>query len=250
MPGKVLVTGGARGIGAGIVRRLAADGHEVVFTYNSSKAPAEALIEAIKGDVKDANLRTLGCDMSDRGAVNAFAEAVEKEGGYYGFVHNAGMSYDNLAAMIDVEAATPAMQVNFWSAVRIVRAMLRGMMRAREGRIVFIGSVTALRGNAGNATYAATKAALLGYTKTVATEIGRRNVTVNFISPGYVDTEMLAPYADFREKLEKQIPLQRYAQPADIGGVVSFLLSPDAAYVTGADIAVDGGLSASLGVQR
>jgi len=250
MTGKVLVTGGARGIGAGIVRRLAADGHEVVFTYNSSKEPAEELIDAIKGEVKDANLRTLGCDMSDRGAVDAFAKKIEEEGGYYGFVHNAGLSYDNLAAMIDVDAATPAMQVNFWSAVRIVRAMLRGMMRAREGRIVFIGSVTALRGNAGNATYAATKAALLGYTKTVATEIGRRNVTVNFISPGYVDTDMLAPYAEMREKLEKQIPLQRYAQPADIGGVVSFLLSPDAAYVTGADIAVDGGLSASLGVQR
>jgi NAD(P)-dependent dehydrogenase (short-subunit alcohol dehydrogenase family) len=250
MTGKGLVTGGARGIGAGIVRRLAADGHEVVFTYNTSEAPAKALIDEIKGEVKDANLRTLGCDMSDRAAVDAFAKQIEEEGGYYGFVHNAGLSYDNLAAMIDVDAATPAMQVNFWSAVRIVRAMLRGMMRAREGRIVFIGSVTALRGNAGNATYAATKAALLGYTKTVATEIGRRNVTVNFISPGYVDTEMLAPYAEMREKLEKQIPLQRYAQPTDIGGVVSFLLSPDAAYVTGADIAVDGGLSASLGVQR
>jgi 3-oxoacyl-[acyl-carrier protein] reductase len=250
MAGKVLVTGGARGIGAGIVRRLAADGHEVVFTYNTSKAPAEELIDAIKGEVKDANLRTLGCDMSDRAAVDAFAKEIEEEGGYFGFVHNAGLSYDNLAAMIDVDAATPAMQVNFWSAVRIVRAMLRGMMRAREGRIVFIGSVTAMRGNAGNATYAATKAALLGYTKTVATEIGRRNVTVNFISPGYVDTDMLAPYAEMREKLEKQIPMQRYAQPSDIGGVVSFLLSPDAAYVTGADIAVDGGLSASLGVQR
>jgi len=250
MAGKVLVTGGARGIGAGIVRRLAADGHEVVFTYNASKAPAEALIGEIKGAAPDADIRTIGCDMSDRAAVDAFAKSVEEEGGYYGFVHNAGLSYDNLAAMIDVEAALPAMQVNFWSAVRVVRAMLRGMMRARDGRIVFIGSVTALRGNAGNATYAATKAALLGYTRTVATEIGRRNVTVNFISPGYVDTDMLAPYAEMREKLEKQIPLQRYAQPADIGGVVSFLLSSDAAYVTGADIAVDGGLSASLGVQR
>jgi NAD(P)-dependent dehydrogenase (short-subunit alcohol dehydrogenase family) len=250
MAGKVLVTGGARGIGAGIVRRLAADGHEVVFTYNTSKAPAEALIDEITGEVKGAKLRTMGCDMSDRAAVDAFAKEIEEEGGYYGFVHNAGLSYDNLAAMIDVEAATPAMQVNFWSAVRLVRAMLRGMMRAREGRIVFIGSVTALRGNAGNATYAATKAALLGYAKTVATEIGRRNVTVNFISPGYVDTEMLAPYADFREKLEKQIPIQRYATPADIGGVVSFLLSDDAAYITGADLAVDGGLSASLGIQR
>jgi len=250
MAGKVLVTGGARGIGAGIVKRLVADGHQVQFTYNSSKAPAEALIKEIEGEVKGAKLTTAGCDLSDRAAVEAFAKSIEEEGGYFGFVHNAGMSYDNLAAMIDVEAASPAMQVNFWSSVRLVRAMLRGMMRAREGRIVFIGSVTALRGSAGNAIYASTKAALLGYTRTVATEIARRNITVNFISPGYVDTDMLAPYAKFRETLEKQIPLRRYATPADIGGVVSFLLSDDAAYITGADLPVDGGLSASLGIQR
>jgi 3-oxoacyl-[acyl-carrier protein] reductase len=250
MAKRILVTGGARGIGAGIVTRLAGEGYEVVFTYNRSKAPADELITTITGEHKDASLSARACDLSDRAAVEAFAKELEGEGGYYGFVHNAGMSYDNLAAMIDVEAAQGSMQVNFWSTVRIVRALLRSMMRAREGRIVFIGSVTALRGNAGNSIYAATKAALLGYTRSVATEIARRNVTVNYISPGYVDTEMLAPYADYREKLEKQIPLQRYATPRDIGGLVNFLMSDDAAYITGADIAIDGGLTASLGIQR
>lgn len=250
MAKRILVTGGARGIGAGIVRRLVAEGYEVAFTYNSSKAPAEALIAEIEGETSGAVLSARGCDMSDRALVDAFAKEIEAEGGYYGFVHNAGKSYDALAATVDVEAAQAAMQVNFWATVRIVRAMMRSMMRAREGRIVFIGSVTAMRGNPGNAIYAASKAALLGYTKTVAVEIARRNVTVNFISPGYVDTEMLEPYADFRETLEKQIPNRRYATPADIGGVVNFLMSKDAGYITGVDLPVDGGLTASLGIQR
>lgn len=250
MTKRILVTGGARGIGAGIVKRLAAEGHDVLFTYNRSQAPADELIAEIKGEHKDAKVEATGCDLSDAAAVDVFAKELEGQGGFFGFVHNAGLSYDNLAAMIDVEAAQPALQVNFWSSVRIVRSLLRSMMRAREGRIVFIGSVTALRGNAGNAIYAASKAAVLGYTKTLATEIARRNVTVNYISPGYVDTDMLAPYADYRETLEKQIPLQRYATPGDIGGLVRFLMSDDAAYITGADIPIDGGLTATLNISR
>ena len=250
MTKRILVTGGARGIGAGIVKRLAAEGHEVLFTYNRSQSPADELIAEIKAEHKDAKVEATGCDLSDKAAVDAFAKELEGQGGFYGFVHNAGLSYDNLAAMIDVEAAQPALQVNFWSSVRIVRSLLRSMMRAREGRIVFIGSVTALRGNAGNAIYAASKAAVLGYTKTLATEIARRSITVNYISPGYVDTDMLAPYADFRETLEKQIPLQRYATPADIGGLVRFLMSDDAGYITGADIPIDGGLTATLNISR
>ena len=248
MSRKVLVTGGARGIGAGLVRRLAADGYEVHFTYNASKAPAEALIDEIKSAKADASLAAHGCDLSDRAAVEAFGKSLEKEPAYWGFVHNAGKSYDSLAAMIDVDAADSAMQVNFWSAVRLAKALMRPMMQARGGRVVLIGSAT--RGNQGNAVYAATKAALLGYCKTLATEIARRGVTVNYIAPGYVDTDMLAPYAAFREMLEKQIPAQRYAKPEDLAAVVSFLMSDGAGYVNGAEIAVDGALSASLGIKR
>ncbi|HVO14173.1 MAG TPA: SDR family NAD(P)-dependent oxidoreductase [Alphaproteobacteria bacterium] len=250
MSRRVLVTGGARGIGAGLVRRLAADGYEVHFTYNASKAPAEKLIDEIKSGKPDATLAAHGCDLSDRAAVESFAKALEKEPAYYGFVHNAGKSYDSLAAMIDVDAADSAMQVNFWSAVRLAKALMRPMMQQRAGRIVLIGSVTATRGNQGNAIYAATKAALLGYCKTLATEIARRGITVNYLAPGYVDTDMLAPYAAFREMLEKQIPAQRYAKPEDLAAVVSFLMSDGAAYVNGAEIAVDGALSASLGIKR
>lgn len=250
MSRRVLVTGGARGIGAGLVRRLAADGYEVHFTYNASKAPAEALIAEIKDAVPRATPAAHPCDLSDRSAVDDFAKSLERQPAFYGFVHNAGKAYDSLAAMIDIDAADSAMQVNFWSAVRLAKALMRPMMQARAGRIVLIGSVTATRGNQGNAIYAATKAALLGYAKTLATEIARRGVTVNYLAPGYVDTDMLAPYAAFREMLEKQIPAQRYAKPADLAAVVSFLLSDGAAYVNGAEIAVDGALSASLGIKR
>lgn len=250
MSRRVLVTGGARGIGAGLVRRLAADGYEVHFTYNASKAPAEALIAEIKDAVPRATPAAHPCDLSDRAAVDDFAKSLERQPAFYGFVHNAGKAYDSLAAMIDIDAADSAMQVNFWSAVRLAKALMRPMMQARAGRIVLIGSVTATRGNQGNAIYAATKAALLGYAKTLATEIARRGVTVNYLAPGYVDTDMLAPYAAFREMLEKQIPAQRYAKPADLAAVVSFLLSDGAAYVNGAEIAVDGALSASLGIKR
>jgi NAD(P)-dependent dehydrogenase (short-subunit alcohol dehydrogenase family) len=250
MSRRVLVTGGARGIGAGLVRRLAADGYAVDFTYNASKAPAEALIDEIRSARPDAVLAAHACDLSDRASVETFGKALEKQPAFWGFVHNAGKSYDSLAAMIDVDAADSAMQVNFWSAVRLAKALMRPMMQARGGRIVLIGSVTATRGNQGNAIYAATKAALLGYCKTLATEIARRGVTVNYIAPGYVDTDMLAPYAAFREMLEKQIPAQRYAKPEDLAAVVSFLMSDGAAYVNGAEIAVDGALSASLGIKR
>ena len=113
-----------------------------------------------------------------------------------------------------------------------------------------IGSVTAERGNQGNAAYAATKAALLGYTRTLAVEIASRNITVNYVAPGFIDTEMLSKYEKFREQMEGQIPAKRFAKPEDVAGIVTFLLSPAAAYITGAYLPVDGGLTAALGIHR
>jgi NAD(P)-dependent dehydrogenase (short-subunit alcohol dehydrogenase family) len=124
------------------------------------------------------------------------------------------------------------------------------MMRAKEGRVVVIGSVTAERGNQGNAAYAATKAALLGYTRTLAVEIASRNITVNYVAPGFIDTEMLSKYEKFREQMEGQIPARRFAKPEDVAGIVTFLLSPAASYITGAYLPVDGGLTAALGIHR
>jgi NAD(P)-dependent dehydrogenase (short-subunit alcohol dehydrogenase family) len=165
-------------------------------------------------------------------------------------VHNAGQSYDTLAVMMDQTKAEAAMQVNYWSFTKIAGALARPMMRAKDGRLVVIGSITALRANQGNAAYAASKAALLGYVRTLAIEIARTGVTVNYIAPGFIDTEMLAAYAKFREQMESQIPSRRFADPNEIAGVAAFLLSPPASYITGAVLPVDGGLSAALGIHR
>jgi len=152
--------------------------------------------------------------------------------------------------MMDQGKAEAAMQVNFWSFTRIGGTLARQMMRARDGRIAIIGSITALQANQGNAAYAASKAALLGYVRTLAIEIARTGVTVNYVAPGFIDTAMLAPYAKFRETIEGQIPARRFARPEEIAAVVAFLLSPGASYLTGAVLPVDGGLSAALGIHR
>ena len=247
----MLVTGGAKGIGGAISRALAQAGCDLAITYNSSRAAADAVLAELAAAHPGGTFRAIGCDLSDSDAVEALATAIEAdEAGYFGFVHNAGMPYDTLTATVDVRQGQRAMQVNFWSFARLARAQFRGMSRKRAGRIVAIGSVTALRGNQGNAVYAATKAALLGYVKTLAVEAARRNITANVITPGYVDTDMLDSYKDFRAKLEPQVPLGRYAKPEEIAGMVAYLLSPAAGYVTGAELTIDGGLSASLGLKR
>ncbi len=165
-------------------------------------------------------------------------------------MHNAGQSYDTLAALMDRDRAEASMQVNFWSFTRIAKGVVRGMTRAREGRIVAIGSVAALRGNAGNAAYAATKGALISYCRTLAMETAKRGVTVNVVAPGFIDTAMLAPYADHRAKIEGQIPLGRFAAPEEVATLVAYLVGPGAGYITGAVLPVDGGLTAQLGVHR
>jgi NAD(P)-dependent dehydrogenase (short-subunit alcohol dehydrogenase family) len=152
--------------------------------------------------------------------------------------------------MMEQGKAEVAMQVNYWSFTRLVNTLLRPMMRARDGRVAVIGSVTALQANQGNAAYAASKAALLGYVRTLAIEIARTGVTVNYVAPGFIDTAMLAPYAKFRETIEGQIPARRFARPEEIAAIVAFLLSPGASYLTGAVLPVDGGLSAALGIHR
>lgn len=250
MSKRVLVTGGGRGVGAAIVRAAALAGFEVIFTVRTAAAEAEALIAAIKAEKPDASLEVRALDLADKSAVEAFAAQVAEEPAYFGFVHNAGMSYDTLAAMVDQAKAEQLMQVNYWSFVKVAGALIRPMTRARAGRIVAIGSIAADVANAGNAIYAGSKAALAGYCRTLAIETARRGLTVNVVAPGFVDTAMLAPYAAYRANVEKQIPAGRFAAPEDIGAVVGFLLSPGAAYVTGATLPVDGGLTAALAIQR
>jgi NAD(P)-dependent dehydrogenase (short-subunit alcohol dehydrogenase family) len=245
----VLVTGGGRGLGSAIVRNLAAAGHDVTFTYRSAAAEAEALLKDLQAAHSGQSFAAERLDLSDKAAVEAFTAAM-KEKTFSGLVHNAGQSYDALAVMMDQTKAEAAMQVNYWSFTRIVTTVVRPMMRAKDGRVAVIGSVTALRANQGNAAYAASKAALLGYIRTLAIEVARTGVTVNYIAPGFIDTDMIAGYAKFREQMEEQIPARRFSQPDEIAALVGFLMSPGASYMTGAVLPVDGGLSAALGIHR
>lgn len=248
-PKRVLVTGGARGTGAAIVRTLVALDYTVAFTYATSAEAADKLIASCKKEHPSATLSAHPCDFADKANVEALANQLEQEEKLFALVHNAGTTYDSLAAMVDQSAAERLMQVNFWSLTRLVKAVIRPMTRARDGRIVAIGSVTAIRGTKGNAIYAASKAALSGYITTLAGEVSRRNVTANYIAPGFIDTDMLEPYAAVRDALEKQIPAGRFGRPEEVAGCVAYLLSDAAAYISGTTLTVDGGLSSALATQ-
>src|SRR6476646_4700629 len=233
---RALVIGGRRGIGAAVVRALIDQDMDVAYTDRT--APGE--------------IGTVFCrlDLLDRAAVEAFAREQEDAAAWDAVIYVSGATYDTLAAVMDQDASEQTMQVNYWAVARIARAVIRPMLRARSGRIVVIGSVMGLHASQGNASYAASKAALLSYARTLAIETARRGVTVNYVAPGFVDTAMLAPYASYRSAIESRIPAGRFARPEEIAAVVAFLASPAAGYISGAYIPVDGGLTASLGIHR
>ena len=235
---RALVIGGRRGIGAAVVETLAERGFAVTYTYRTDPGGFDPSIAALR------------LDLADRAAVDIFAAAQEDAPAWDALVQVGGTTYDALAAMMDQDAAEKVMQVNYFAFARIARAAVRPMMRARTGRIIAIGSVIGQVASQGNAAYAATKAALLAYVRTLAIESARRGVTVNYVAPGFVDTEMMAPFAAYRTPTEGRIPAGRFAQPKEIAAVVAFLASKEASYVNGAYIPVDGGLTASAGIPR
>lgn len=248
-PLRCLVIGGAKGIGGAITDALAAAGHDVVFTYRASGDAAETRAAELRARFPAIKIDARPLDLADSAAVDALCASIASEP-FHSLIYNAGQSADALAAMMDTAKAQAAMQVNFWAFTHIAQAMLRPMMAQRFGRIIAIGSVAALRGNQGNAAYAASKAALLGYIRTLAVESAKRGITANYIAPGFVDTDMMSRYEKYRDTMEKQIPAGRFAQPQDIAAIAAFLLSPGASYITGAVLPVDGGLTAAMGIHR
>ena len=246
LPMHVVVTGGSRGIGREIVRTLAEDGYNVTFTYRDSETPSEMLIAELRASWPNQEFQSLKVDLGDRSQVDALTERLSQSEALYGLVHNAGQTYDVLAAMIEQDRAEKIMQVNFWALTRLVTGAVRPMMHGRAGRIIGIGSIAALHTSPGNAVYAATKGAMLSYLRTVAVELARKGITANFIAPGYVDTDMVAAYSEYREQLEKRIPAGRFARASEVAALVRHLMSPAADYINGSVLPIDGGMNAGV----
>lgn len=226
----VLVTGGSRGIGLATARRFAALGDQVAVTYNSSPPPDD--------------LFGVKCDVTSTGEVDAaFAAVEEKFGPVEVLVSNAGITRDMLVLRMAESDFEAVIDANLTAAYRVAKRATQGMLRARRGRIIFVGSVVGLLGSAGQSNYAAAKAGLVGLSRSLARELGSRSITVNVVAPGPVATDMTAALSEDRLKvLTDTVPLGRMAEPEEIAGVIAFLASTDAAYITGAVIPVDGGL--------
>lgn len=243
---RVYVIGGSRGIGAACVRALAAAGFDITFTSREPAGPIREVATEIGAAHPKAEFRIEELDVGKRDQLERMARLIEEDGQTFGLVYVAGQIYDMLVARIDLDRAIDLMQVNFFGFMRLAGAAMRPMMSAREGRMVAMGSVTALYGTSGNASYAATKGAMFGYVRTLAVEVARKGVTVNYVAPGFVDTDLIASYAPYFDEMAKRIPTGRLARPAEVADLVAYLLSPSAAYINGAMLTIDGGLSAGL----
>ena len=239
-PRNALVTGASRGIGAAIARRLDRDGFRVWIHYRESGEAAEALLKEIQRSGGDGRL--LPFDVASAAAIEAeLLPVLESEGPVEVLVNNAGVTRDGLVARMSDDDWDSVLATNLSGPFRVTRAVLRGMMKARRGRIVNIASIAGQVGNPGQANYSAAKAGLVGLTRSLAREYARRNILVNAVAPGFVETDMTAGLP--REDIVSKIPLGRPGTREEIAGVVSFLCSEDAAYVTGQVIAVNGGMA-------
>jgi 3-oxoacyl-[acyl-carrier protein] reductase len=234
-----LVTGASKGIGAAIARALAADGWAVGVNYRSDEAGANATVEAIRN--AGGRAVAVHADVSNGTGEDLFARCEEEFGPVLALVNNAGVRADGLAIQLDDDAWSSVIDTNLTAAFRMTRRAMRGMVRARYGRVVNVASVVGPRANAGQSNYAAAKAGLIGMTKTIAAEVARRGVTVNAVAPGFIETDMTK---DLPPEVLKAVPARRPGTPDDVAAAVRFLASDAAGYVTGTTLFVDGGMSA------
>jgi 3-oxoacyl-[acyl-carrier protein] reductase len=225
-----LVTGGNRGIGLAIASDLAAAGHTAVVASRTGEPVAD--------------LPAVACDVTDRDSVDrAFDEVAERFGPVEVAVANAGITRDALLLRMTDEDIEAVLQTNLTGSLRVARRASKQMLRARWGRLIFVSSVVGLLGSAGQANYAASKAGLVGLARSLARELGSRNITANVVAPGFVDTDMTRALSDDRRaEIAAAVPLGRYAEPAEVAAAVRFLASDEAGYITGAVLPVDGGL--------
>jgi len=239
-PHVALVTGASRGIGRAIAQALAAQGFKVVGTATTDGG-ASAIGDALAGF---AGCRGVRLDVNDKAAAEALVEAIVKEqGGLQVLVNNAGITRDQLAMRMKDEDWAAVLDTNLGAVFRMCRAVMRGMMKQRYGRIVNITSVVGASGNAGQANYAAAKAGVAGMTRALARELGSRNITVNCVAPGFIATDMTDALPEAQKAaLQQQIPLGRLGTPEEIAHAVAFLASPLAGYITGAELHVNGGM--------
>ena len=244
LEGKIaLVTGAAKGIGRAIALALAADGATVIVNYNGSAQKAEAVVDEIKALGKDSE--AYQCNVANTADVDAMIKDVIKRYGSLDIlVNNAGITRDNLIMKMSEEDFDAVIDANLKGFFNTIKAVSRQMLKQRAGRIINITSVSGILGNAGQANYAASKAGIIGLTKTMARELASRGITVNGIAPGFVDTEMTQVLSDeVKEAATKQIPLGRFGKPEDIANMAAYLASEKAAYITGQIISVDGGMA-------
>lgn len=224
------ITGGNRGIGLAIADKFKADGYQVVVSHRSGAAPV--------------GLDGVIMDVTDSESVNAAVARIEEKYGQIDvLVANAGITKDGLVMRMSDEDFESVVETNLIGAFKVARACTRGMLKRKSGRMIFVGSVVGMLGSAGQVNYAATKSGLIGMARSFARELGSRGITANVVAPGFVDTDMTAVLDEARKaEIIGAVPLARFCSPEEVAGVVAFLASPEAAYISGAVIPVDGGL--------